>query len=126
MACRDGFVANTINDIFRLVTTGKLIPPGLTTPCWLWTGAVDRDGYGLVHIKGKRHQAHIYIYEHFKGLVEPGKELDHRCRIRACVNWMEHLEPVSKEENLRRAGKYKLSDADVAAIRAIPAGQMSH
>jgi hypothetical protein len=35
------------------------------------------------------------------GKIPSDKEIDHLCRVRNCVN-PEHLEPVTREENLRR------------------------
>jgi hypothetical protein len=58
--------------------------------CWIWTGKLDR-GYG-------RHKA---VYEALLGPVPTGLELDHLCRVRACVN-PPHLEPVTHKENVLR------------------------
>lgn len=72
-----------------------------TYGCWLWTGKLDKDGYGLVW-RGKRPSyAHRVVYEQEVGPVPEGKVLDHLCRRRNCVN-QAHLEPVSQDENLHR------------------------
>src|SRR5690242_14759734 len=73
-----------------------------TLSCWLWTGALDTNGYGQLGITGKsRKPAHKVIYELNLGEVPIGMELDHLCRVRKCVN-PGHLEPVSQYENNRR------------------------
>lgn len=46
--------------------------------------------------------AHRLAYEHFRGPIPDGLQLDHLCRNRTCVN-PEHLEPVTPKVNTRRA-----------------------
>lgn len=74
-------------------------------PCWLWTGAVNAQGYGELG-RGRHDEgnvlAHCAAYELLVGLVPEGLELDHLCRVRRCVN-TNHLEPVTHRENMRRA-----------------------
>ncbi|GGV36565.1 hypothetical protein GCM10010293_39900 [Streptomyces griseoflavus] len=65
--------------------------------CWIWTGAVRPDGYG----KLRNRQAHCVIYEATVGRIPAGLELDHTCKVVACVN-PAHLEPVTRLENMRR------------------------
>lgn len=78
--------------------------------CWLWAGANDGNaGYGRFmadHALGTR-QAHRAAYALFCGPVTDGLEIDHKCRVTACVN-PTHLEPVTRQENMRRAPKLGL------------------
>lgn len=77
-----------------------------TPTCWLWTAGKTSAGYGLPYLGGGRKNpirkyAHILAYEDVNGPVPDGKELDHTCRNRACVN-PDHLEPVTHKINLLR------------------------
>ena len=73
--------------------------------CWLWTGPIDRYGYGklTVHRDGNRHHliAHRVAYQESVEPIPPGLVIDHLCRVRACVN-PDHLEPVTNRVNLLR------------------------
>lgn len=75
----------------------------MTDGCWLWTGTVNRQGYGRFCIggRGNTRLAHRVTYELLVGPVPVGLELDHLCNVRGCVR-PDHLEPVTHVENLRR------------------------
>jgi hypothetical protein len=68
--------------------------------CWLWTGCVDRIGYGTVWWNGTQ-RAHRAVYLLSGRTIPEGTELDHLCNRRHCVN-PDHLEPVTHSENVRR------------------------
>jgi hypothetical protein len=79
-----------------------------TATCWLWTAAKGSSGYGkfCLTIQGQGRciqlTAHRLAYEMVYGRIPCGLELDHLCRVRACVN-PAHLEPVTCRENLARS-----------------------
>jgi len=66
-------------------------------------------GYTTITFDGHRVSAHRFSYAAFKGDVGSDQEIDHLCRDRACVN-PDHLELVSRKENLRR--RDTIYDAD--------------
>ncbi len=70
--------------------------------CWLWTAGRNSHGYAQFYVPGRgMRPAHIVAYEHWRGPVPPGLELDHDCRTRHCVNpWC--CDPVTHAENVRR------------------------
>lgn len=71
------------------------------TGCWLWLGALDPDGYGSLHVEDRKQRAHRVSFEIFRGGIPAGRQIDHLCRVRCCVN-PDHLEPVTCKENLLR------------------------
>ena len=90
-----------------------LIEPEPTSGCWIWLG--QRDGrYGRVRYSQKygRHRCHAHrvVYELLIGNIPTGKELDHRCRNRYCVN-PQHLEPVFHYENIMRGESLQARNA---------------
>jgi hypothetical protein len=85
------------------------------TGCWLWQGAVNTKGYGLVKIDGKTLRSHRAYFTTYVGPIPAGYHLHHTCERPSCVN-PDHLEPLPpRQHDLMRA---KLSEADVIVIRA--------
>lgn len=93
--------------------------------CWLWTGAIDYDGYGAftsaTFRNGKYVQvrAHRFAYETFRGVIPDGLVIDHLCRTPGCVN-PDHLEPVTQAENHRRGLLSEVTTARNNAITHCP------
>lgn len=69
--------------------------------CWIWSGWSNHFGHGRILIAGQGVMAHRALYELTVGPVPVELDLDHLCRVPACVN-PAHLEPVTRHENLRR------------------------
>ena len=76
--------------------------------CWLWNGPIDRNGYGMVYSRGKNRIAHREVYLAATGTLPP--ELDHLCKRPRCVN-PEHLEGVSRRENIMRSDAWSAINA---------------
>lgn len=73
--------------------------PEPNSGCWIWVGSLNRDGYGTC---GRPfHLAHRLSYVSHIGVVPDGLEIDHKCRVRCCVN-PDHLEAVTHLINVRR------------------------
>lgn len=72
-----------------------------TSGCWEWTAHLHK-GYGQFGVKqGQIKYAHRVAYEWAVSPIPAGLELDHLCKNPKCVN-PEHLEPVTRAENLAR------------------------
>jgi hypothetical protein len=79
-------------------------------PCWIWLGALDKDGYGLWWKNKRNARTHASTYIEFKGPIPDGLQPDHLCRVRACCN-PAHLEAVTCRENLLRGSTAAASNA---------------
>lgn len=77
------------------------VSPAPADACWIWHGASNGRGYGNVGRNNKTYLAHRVAYELTFGPVPEGKDLDHLCKTKSCVN-PTHLEPVSFLANMRR------------------------
>lgn len=78
------------------------VSPEPNTGCWLWGG--DTNGkYASIGVhknkKTVRIYAHRLSYEMFIGPIPDGLEIDHKCRMKMCVN-PEHLRAVTPRENM--------------------------
>ena len=69
--------------------------------CWNWIGSLSGYGYATFRMGGKIRRAHRVSYEHFTGPIPEGYHVDHRCRVKHCVN-PAHLEAVPAGVNARR------------------------
>ena len=76
--------------------------------CWLYTGPLDRDGYGMTSVPSstaKRgwgtRRVHRVLYDYFREIVPDDMTLDHACRVRSCVN-PDHLQICTSGENVMR------------------------
>lgn len=74
-----------------------------TDTCWLWIASLDRHGYGQFRpVGGGTIRAHHFLI----GKPPKGLDWDHLCRARNCVR-PEHLELVTRSENLMRGVLYR-------------------
>ncbi len=76
-----------------------------TDTCWLWNAHLDREGYGGFSVGGMSVPAHRWAYEFCVGPIPDGLTIDHLCRVHNCQN-PDHLEPVTRRENVRRGARY--------------------
>lgn len=85
------------------------------TDCWLWTGAKDQLGYGLVYVSGtgsKSEKAHRYSVRVLKGEDIDGLVVRHLCDTPSCVN-PDHLITGSQADNMNdmvERGRHAMSN----------------
>ncbi len=76
---------------------------------WLWLGHIDTDGYGTIRFNNKAYKAHNFVWLYLVGEIPKELQMDHKCRLRNCVN-PDHLEPVTPKENINRGLTGKLNN----------------
>lgn len=72
---------------------------GFYTPCHIWRGYIDKNGYAW---HSGVHVPRIMWEREYHEPFPEGLEPDHLCRVRSCVN-VAHIEPVTHAENVRRS-----------------------
>jgi hypothetical protein len=90
---------------------------GYETPCWIWKGKPNQDGYGIYsRADGGTTLAHRRMWEHLHDSIPAGLQIDHLCRVRICVN-PSHMELVTLQENIKRGQVVKIPAETIDAIR---------
>lgn len=83
--------------------------PVTETGCWLWLGGESGDGYG--HTRwGSHYKAHRLSYIIFRGPIAEGRQVDHLCKVRCCIN-PDHLEVVTPRVNTLRSSAFTADQA---------------
>jgi hypothetical protein len=110
--------------------------PEPNSGCWLWLGAVDKDGYAL---RGGKRVARE-LWKSRNGPVAAGMVVRHKCDVAGCVN-LDHLLVGTQKQNIgdmferrrqhsnagEKHGMAKLTPDQVRSIRAeVSAGGRSY
>jgi hypothetical protein len=96
------------------------------TKCWLFTGKLEKNGYGRIRFKGARFLIHVLAYEAKNGkryFTNKKKYICHKCNVKFCCN-PEHLYFGTSQENgidARKNGQkgIKITEDDVKKIKVL-------
>lgn len=105
---------------------GVMVDPN--SGCWLWTGAINDEGYGATQLGGAWMVAHRASYIVFVGDIPHDALVCHKCDVPACIN-PSHLFIGNQQANItdmeskarRKWAKNVLTLEQVREIRAMHA-----
>lgn len=104
--------ADRRDQILTKVLHNSIVTPGpLETDCWLWNGPTSGEkgrgsGYPRMNLDGATVAVHRAMWTNEHGIIPPKKQIDHKCRVRRCVN-PDHLEMVTHKQNQKRRDAVK-------------------
>lgn len=74
-----------------------------TDSCWLWTAGTQY-GYGVLQVDLLPRRVHRLSYEMHYGPIPEGMFIDHKCRVKLCLN-PEHLRLATPKQNTENKSK---------------------
>lgn len=84
---------------------------GYLTPCWIWQGCKDKDGYGVAWDGLKKLPAHRLAYRLIHGTLSSIFKVLHKCDVSSCFN-PEHLYEGTQQDNIKDSvskGRHRFS-----------------
>jgi uncharacterized protein YerC len=103
----------------RLLARCRQEDRGFDTPCLIWYGEKDKDGYGRIKDGGRYVQVHWVL----DGKPPEGYDKDHKCHQRDCVR-PSHLENVTRSVNTLRRQSSGARRSVTAAERQVAADML--
>ncbi len=98
---------------------------GYETPCHIWQGGKNRDGYGHMRARGRYKaagkqvmMAHRYYYELEHGPIPDGHEIHHLCHEPSCQR-ASHMVVLESASHSKLNRNHKLTDEQVGEIREL-------
>jgi hypothetical protein len=70
----------------------------ITPDHWWWLRPPRVNGYGAITVDGKRTGVHRFAWMMYHGPIPEGMQIDHRCKVHACVN-PDHLRLATNKQN---------------------------
>lgn len=78
--------------------------------CWLWTAAVNPQGYGLIKTMAGMSRAHRVSYELNVGPISSGRMVRHTCDVPGCVNPSHLVLGTARDNVLDRVSRGRSAD----------------
>lgn len=86
-----------------------------TGDCWLWTRALNDQGYGMFWHQGRMVMAHRFAYG-LVAVIPDGLDLDHRHTCpKNCVR-PDHLRPATRKQNMENLAGTSLGSSGVRGV----------
>ena len=73
-----------------------------TPGCWLWTGAADQHGYGVIKVDGAMRRVTRVVWSDAHGAIPDGLSVLHACDNPPCIR-PDHLMLGTQRANVRDA-----------------------
>ena len=140
MASRNGLSPDEANRslvrrFWSKVNKNGPVMPEMDTPCWVWTGSRNTDGYGSIGTGSRRDGTRRTEYAHRVawvvqfGTIPEGKQVLHRCDHPPCVRHLFLGDHVANMDDMATKGRRRsvtgeahpsarLTAVEVQAIRA--------
>lgn len=91
---------STEQSFWNKANKNGLIQPHMTTPCWEWTKAKNKGGYGIVRFHGKFWLAHRLSYFLYYDDISNDLDICHHCDNCLCIN-PTHLFSGTAKDNIQ-------------------------
>lgn len=89
-----------INILERLVVKKQIV-----NDCWIWSGAKDGKGYGMLRVNGKVQKTHRLSYQVFYGVNPGDMQVCHTCDTPSCFKPSHLFLGTNRENSLDMVSK---------------------